>query len=149
MSKVKGRILRLVIPAHEQQFVPTGMTEPSYLALVPSSEDKEQAKTLDVAVRWSVWDRDLTKRGQAITHRTSSKPANCYDAEVADLLTVASGHAYGVRVRVVPDPCDPLHPAIGGCDGHCGVEGLDRLPDMQKNDWKALLVDLAKKFVPA
>jgi hypothetical protein len=147
MSKRDGRVLRL-IPKDNAQFVPLGSKLPTWLALKPHPNDEAEAEAKRTHVRVSVWDLDITQVADAQAHR--GKPGLAYKANVAELLEEAVRHSLGHAVAVFPAPCTPEDhsQALQGCEGHCGIEGLDRRSGPLKDAWRDMLTELARLFEP-
>ena len=136
-----GAITLRLVP-NEPRFVPEGARFPNSVAIEPSSKDKEDAKRRGTPVRVSVWDRGRTTVAQAVGCRRTDKPQRAYTLPVDGVHAVRAQFANS-RLRVVEDPLEELRDQAGG-DGHCGVEGLDRVAGQPRVDWKDMLDELVQ-----
>ncbi|EKD93557.1 MAG: hypothetical protein ACD_28C00116G0001 [uncultured bacterium] len=134
-------ILRLVknIP----QFVPNGRPPVNGEAFQPSSEDIQDAETTHEPVRVSVWDLEFTTLCQARGFRGAGEfwPMRLRVSDVHEVKSM-----FGLtRMDVVSDPLDDSR---AGALGHCGIEGLDRLPGESRISHKAAKDELACRATP-
>lgn len=127
-------VLRTPVPPKD--FTPDGW-KPTWQELMPSDADKRDAVRRSGAVRVSVWDAQLTPIPAAKAFR--SRNTIVLYAQVSAVVTA------GAR-DVVYDPMSMPEAAKDGSDGHCGIEGLDRLPDEPRPSWKDRLQRVADCF---
>jgi len=123
----------------QDRFIPPGARFPNGEAFEPSSEDKKGSP-----IRVTVWDTSLTTAAQARSLRPERGPALPYGLRVADVVEIRN--RLEPRLRVVAEPIEP--PTGPGSDGHCGMEGLDRLSGASKKIHKAKLDEVAQKAFP-
>jgi hypothetical protein len=124
--------------------VPEGAAYPTPEAFTPSLQEERDAIARELPVRVSVWDRSRTTLREAMDQASGDQMA-AYDLAVAKVMQVRarlSAH----RLRVVRD----VDPEITGpgCEGHCGIEGLDRLPGTPRHVVKTLKVELVRCLTP-
>ena len=101
-----------------------------------SDRDKERNPPL-----LSVFDGSRTTVNQAEAIRGVEAESAAFGLRVEVIL--------GIRVadlrplRVLRDPLDPPLSELPGADGHCGIDGLHRLPGEEKRLYRELRVRLA------
>lgn len=127
-------------PANDA-FIPNGQNRQNGGIFIPSSQDKIEAERRGINVRLSVWDIALTTCEQAKRIWGKRDVVVAYGMAVVDVLTIRD-LCSRERLRVVHDPL-PEHQGLGH-DGHCGFEGLDRLPGEEKKALKTLRDVLAQ-----
>lgn len=139
---IEKTVFRLVrdIP----RFVPHGMRFPNGDAFRPSQMDEDDAEQTGKPVRVSVWDLELTTVPQARAFRSTNDVQRPFALRVSDVAKVRQ-QMQEARLRVVADPLDEGDGP--GAAGHCGIEGLDRLPGGQKKVQRAILDALAAEVV--
>lgn len=137
----ESEVLRVV--RVKTMFIPEGAMLPTLEAFRPSREDEEEAKERGKPVRVSVWNKQLTTIEEAKGFRNTEDPLRVFGS-LAGAIKEVGLNFNEIRIRVV---ADPLEPHLGsGAIGHCGIEGLDRLPGSAKVRHKELLDEIAKVF---
>lgn len=122
-------------------FVPAGQNTRNGGIFTPSSQDKKEAQRRGTSVRLTVWDLNITTYEQAKSIWGKNVQAVVYGIGVVDIITIREVCKKD-RLRIVRDPL----PADRGSghDGHCGFEGVDRLPGEEKKAYKTLRDVLAQ-----
>lgn len=107
-----------------------------------SENDKTHATERGTPPLLSVFDGSRTTVKQAETIRGVSLPSLPFGLRVPEIRSV---EVPGMRqkLRVLRDPLDSPLAELSGADGHCGIEGLDRLPGEDRKIYKELRVRLA------
>jgi hypothetical protein len=136
---VGSTVFRLV--RDEERYIPIGSSFPNGEAFAPSSADKSEAQQRGCPIRVSVWDRARSTVAQARAIYQGKVLTVAYALYVRDIaaLRVALDRP---RLRVVRDELPTDEP---GADGHCGIEGLDRLSGESRQATKTLLDELARR----
>lgn len=132
-------VFRLV--RQTDRFIPAGKPGLNGAAFEPSSDDKAEAEAHQQPVRVSVWETLLTTVIQAQAFRAVPDTIP-YRLSVSDVVATKEKLQPNGRLRVVADPLNDPKP---GANGHCGIEGLDRLPSEGGLIYKALRDELALK----
>ncbi len=107
-----------------------------------SENDKAHAAECGIAPLLSVFDGSRTTVSQAEAIRGVPLPSLAFGLRVPEIRSV---EVPGMRqkLRTLRDPLDPPLGQLPGADGHCGIEGLDRLPGEDRKVYKELRVRLA------
>jgi hypothetical protein len=107
-----------------------------------SENDKAHAAERGTPPLLSVFDGGRTTVRQAEMIRGVPLPSLAFGLRVSEVRSV---EVPGMRqkLRVLRDPLDPPLAELPGADGHCGLEGLDRLPGEDRKVYKELRVRLA------
>ncbi|HET9228500.1 MAG TPA: hypothetical protein VFR31_17620 [Thermoanaerobaculia bacterium] len=112
------------------------------LHLELSENDKRQAAERGAPALLSVFDAARTTVSQAEAIRGVPEESLAFGLRVPEVgsLTVP-----GMRqpLRIVRDPLEPPLSAMPGAEGHCGIEGLERLPGEDRKIYRELRVRLA------
>lgn len=112
------------------------------LHLELSENDKRHAAERGAPALLSVFDAARTTVVQAEAIRGVPEPSLAFGLRVPEVrsLTVP-----GMRrpLRVVRDPLEPPLSDVPGAEGHCGIEGLERLPGEDRKIYRELRVRLA------
>lgn len=110
---------------------------PTWQEFRPSSDDEEDAIQRGGSVRVSVWDARLTTIEQAKSFRTK---------ETWVLTGLVTSVLEAGRYSIVYDPLHGAMSLCDGADGHAGIEGLSRVPNEPKAEWKKRLQAVANCF---
>lgn len=112
------------------------------LHLELSENDKRQAAERGGPALLSVFDATRTTTSQAETIRGIPDESLAFGLRVPE---VRSLEILGMRqpLRIVRDPLEPPLADLPGAEGHCGVEGLERLPGEDRRVYRELRVRLA------
>ena len=143
---VEGRVFRLIrISAR----FPPESDKPRVDDFEPSSADKARAATKGISVLVSVFDCDRTTVAEGRVIRGPSPEG--YLAFKIDIADIRNKRIPGSRdyLRIYEDPLDPPESNMPGADGHCGIDGLERPPQAQRQAFKnlrAALCDCADPY---
>ena len=129
-------VLRLV--KNFSRFVPNGKPPLNGEAFQPSSEDVSESLKTSKPIRVSVWDLSLTQVGEAKAFRSEGDFLS-FELSVANVMKVKEVFNHG-RLAVIHDPLNDPRPSA---EGHCGIEGLDRLAGESTRAYKAIKDELA------
>ena len=112
------------------------------LHLELSENDKRQSAERGTPALLSVFDAAWTTVAQAEAIRGVAQESLAFGLRVPEVrsLTVS-----GMRqpLRIVRDPLEPPLSTLPGAEGHCGLEGLERLPGEDRKIYRELRVRLA------
>lgn len=141
-----GQILRM---AKVSESFPPGSPKPLPAHFAPSSTEREKADQAQTPVMISVWDRDRTTERQArqIGPQHGEYVGFWLDVESVSAVRVP---AQECEMTVVRDPLGPPQVHQPGADGHCGLTGLGRAENGNKNaryQLKFRLAELAKPSI--
>ena len=137
----KGWVCRLVKTTGR---FPAESIEPRIDDFWPSSEDKERAKAAGIDPLVSVWDEALTTLGQA--KAIYGRPSVGFGLDV-ERLRKLQPPGLGSPLRVVREPLPEPDDELPGADGHCGIWGLERQPEVPRNDYRRFLLNLCDMAV--
>ena len=112
------------------------------LHLELSENDKRQASERDSSALLSVFDVTRTTIAQAEAIRGVSEESLAFGLRVPEVRSLSIP---GLRqpLRIIRDPLEPPLSAMPGAEGHCGIEGLERLPGENRRVYRELRVRLA------
>ena len=139
-----GATIRRFVPLHDA-YIPPGARLPTNKAFEPSTGDEDEARERGRPVMVSVWDKQFTTVAQARAIRGEAKAGQPFELTVKDVIQIASDLAKP-RLKVLADPLPSEHRE--GADGHCGIEGCDRLSGAAKREHKDMLNRLATACSP-
>ena len=112
------------------------------LHLELSENDKRQAAERGMPALLSVFDAAQTTVAQAEAIRGVPEESLAFGLRVPEVRSLA---VPGMRqpLRILRDPLEPPLSAMPGAEGHCGIEGLERLPGEDRKIYRELRVRLA------
>ena len=112
------------------------------LHLELSENDKKQAAERGGPALLSVFDAARTTVAEAEEIRGVPDESLSFGLRVPKVLSLAIP---GMRqpLRIVRDPLEPPLADLPGAEGHCGIEGLERLPGEDRRVYRELRVRLA------
>lgn len=112
------------------------------LHLELSENDRRQAAERGTPALLSVFDATRTTVAQAEAIRGVPDESLAFGLRVPEVLSLT---VPGMRqpLRVVRDPLEPPLADLPGVEGHCGIEGLERLPGEDRKVYRELRVRLA------
>ena len=140
-----GVVFRLATIRHN---FPPDSQKLHVLHLELSENDKRQAAERGTPALLSIFDATRTTVAQAEAIRGVPDESLAFGLRVQEVRSLTIP---GMRqpLRVVRDPLEPPLSGMPGAEGHCGLEGLERLPGEDRRVYRELrvqLVDLSFQY---